>query len=352
MKVVLTGACGFAGSTIAAGLLAARTNLEIIGVDNLSRPGSELNRMKLARMGVKLRHLDIRNISDISVLDSADWVVDAAANPSVLGGVDGQKSSRQIVEHNLIGTINLLEYCKEHHAGFILLSTSRVYSVATLSTIGIAVVQDGYRPVPQKIRGLTPQGISEEFSTESPLSLYGATKRVSEQLALEYGNSFEFPVWINRSGVLAGAGQFGKADQGMFSYWIHSYRWRKPLNYIGFDANGHQVRDCLHPRDLVPVLLRQMERTSGPAVCNFSGGIENSMSLRQLSDWCALRFGRYEIGRDRRTRPFDVPWLVLDSSQAHRNWNWQPQTSIASLLEEISAHADANPDWLEISAYG
>ena len=35
-----------------------------------------------------------------------------------------------MIEHNLIGTINLLEYCKRAGAGFIMLSTSRVYSRA------------------------------------------------------------------------------------------------------------------------------------------------------------------------------------------------------------------------------
>ena len=49
------------------------------------------------------------------------------------------------------------------------------------------------------------------------MSLYGATKLASEQLALEYGSTYGFPVWINRCGVLAGAGQFGRADQGIFA---------------------------------------------------------------------------------------------------------------------------------------
>jgi CDP-paratose 2-epimerase len=349
MKIILTGACGFAGHAIATGLRAARANLEIIGVDNLSRPGSELNRMSLAKMGVKLRHLDLRSASDVSTLDAADWVIDAAANPSVLAGVDGRTSSRQIIEHNLIGTINLLEYCREHQAGFILLSTSRVYSVPALSAIKVTVVANGYRPATQKVRGLSSRGISEEFSTEPPVSLYGATKRASEQLALEYGSSFDFPVWINRCGVLAGAGQFGKANQGIFSFWIHSYQQRKPLQYIGFGGKGHQVRDCFHPRDLVPVLLRQVEAAASPRICNFSGGIENSMSLRQLNEWCRDRFGAHTIGRDSQPRSFDVPWLVLNSSQAGAQWNWQPQSSIQSLLEEIALHAEAHPDWLEVT---
>ena len=349
MKIILTGACGFAGSTIAADLLASRDGIEMIGVDNLSRPGSELNRPILTKMGIKLRHLDIRNASDLDTLPPADWIIDAAANPSILAGVDGRASSRQVIEHNLLGTINLLEYCKQHRAGFILLSTSRVYSVAALTAIRVAVIKDAYRPAAQKMRGLSSYGISEEFSTQAPLSLYGAAKRASEQLALEYGSCFEFPVWINRCGVLAGAGQFGKADQGIFSFWIHSYRWQKPLNYIGFDGKGHQVRDCVHPRDLVPVLLKQIDGAKGPTVCNFSGGINNSISLRQLSNWCAERFPPHKVGSKRRARQFDVPWLVLDLSRAATQWDWQPQTSIHQVLEEIAVHADARPDWLAIS---
>ena len=110
MKVVLTGACGFVGHVIATRLLEARNNLQIIGIDNLSRLGSELNRPKLAKLGVKLLHADIRNESDLQALDRADWLIDAAANPSVLSGVEGRTSSRQLIEHNLFGTINLLEY--------------------------------------------------------------------------------------------------------------------------------------------------------------------------------------------------------------------------------------------------
>src|SRR3978361_1050290 len=122
MKIILTGACGFAASSLAAELLARMEGLEIIGVDNLSRRGSEINRRVLAKLGVQLRHLDIRSATDIDSLPSADFLIDAAANPSVLAGVDGTTNSRQVMEHNLLGTVNLLEYCKSHHAGFILLS--------------------------------------------------------------------------------------------------------------------------------------------------------------------------------------------------------------------------------------
>ncbi len=349
MKIVLTGVCGFAGSTIASALLEARQGIQIVGVDNLSRPGSEQNRLALQKRGVQFRHLDIRSASDLATLEGADWVIDAAANPSVLAGVGQGVTSRQVVEHNLGGTINLLEYCKTHRAGFILLSTSRVYSIAALTSLKLTVKEQAYRPVPQKVLGLSAAGVSEEFSTEPPLSLYGVAKHASERLALEYGNSFGFGVYINRCGVLAGAGQFGKADQGIFSFWIHSYKWKKPLQYIGFGGQGHQVRDCLHPRDLAPVLLRQMTGGNGPAVCNFSGGVASAMSLRQLSEWCADRFGPHQVSPSRQARMFDLPWLVLDSSVAAEHWKWRPRTSRQAILEEIAKHAEAYPEWLEIS---
>jgi CDP-paratose 2-epimerase len=42
--------------------------------------------------------------------------------------------------------------------------------------------------------------------------------------------------------------------------------------------------------------------------------------------------------------------MVLDASKAQRVWGWRPQTPVASILEEIAAHAEAHPGWLELSA--
>lgn len=106
---------------------------QLFGLDNLGRPGSEVNRGELRRLGVKLFHGDLRCQSNVDALPRVDWIVDCAANPSVLAGADGQTSSRQLMEHNLAGTVNLLEKCKSNRAGFILLSTSRVYAIKPIA---------------------------------------------------------------------------------------------------------------------------------------------------------------------------------------------------------------------------
>jgi CDP-paratose 2-epimerase len=353
MRILITGSCGFVGSSLAVNWLRSEPGLTVYGMDNLMRPGSEENRRFLAKLGVKLFHGDIRCSSDFEALPSVDWVIDAAANPSVLAGIDGQTSSRQLVEHNLLGTINLLEYCKRCHAGFILLSTSRVYSIKALCSIKVELRGEAFGLFPGQTlpSGLSEEGVSEAFSTTAPISLYGSTKLASEVLALEYGETFGLPVWINRCGVLAGAGQFGKADQGIFAYWINAWLRRKPLTYIGFGGHGHQVRDCLHPRDLIPLLKKQTTGGSSvdERVINLGGGPANAMSLAELSGWCRNRFGAHEVNSKPEIRRFDIPWLVMDSRLAGDLWGWQPQTPLVDILEEIAVHAEANPHWLEIS---
>jgi CDP-paratose 2-epimerase len=355
MRVLIAGICGFAGSTVARALQDLDSTIELFGIDNFIRPGSERNRAPLRSAGVRLSHGDVRHTSDLESLPRVDWIIDAAASPSVLSGVDGNLNSRQVIEHNLFGTVNLLEYCKRTRAGFILLSTSRVYSMAALAKLPMEVEDQAFQPKFSSISitGVSNEGVSEAFPTTPPLSLYGSSKLASEILALEYGNAFHFPVWINRCGVLAGAGQFGRPDQGIFAFWINSYFRRRPLKYIGFDGQGHQVRDCLHPRDVAAMVRKQMQSPDRQVerVQNVSGGVLSAMSLAQLSDWCAQRFGKHEVASDPFPRPFDLPWVVLDSSKAIQQWNWQPTTLVEQILEEITQHAQAHPEWLEISGY-
>jgi CDP-paratose 2-epimerase len=355
MRILITGVCGFVGSTLARSLAESGAGHTLVGFDNFIRPGSESNRDSLKKLGVKLFHGDLRAASDLETLPAVDWVIDAAANPSILAGIDGQTSSRQLIEHNLGGTVNILEFCKTHRAGFILLSTSRVYSIPPLAQLPVEVHGHAYRLAPHAPLppGVSPAGLTEAFSTAAPVSLYGATKLTSEALALEYGETFNLPVFINRCGVLAGAGQFGRADQGIFAYWLNAHLRRRPLRYIGFDGLGHQVRDCLHPRDLLPALVQQFtapKLSTTDRIAHFSGGAASATSLRQLTAWCDSTFGPHPIASDSTPRPFDIPWMVLDSSKAARLWNWHPTTPTTTLLEEIAAHARAHPTWLDLSA--
>jgi len=353
VKILITGACGFAGSSLAESLLERKGDLTIIGLDNLMRPGSETNRARLRKLGVDLTHADVRAASDLENLPATEWVIDAAASPSVLAGIQGTLSSRQLFEHNLASLVNVLEYSKRHQAGFTLLSSSRVYSIPALHALpltvrGSAFELDRSGPLPP---GASSRGIGVAFSTAAPVSLYGSTKLAAEAIALEYGDAFGFPVWVNRCGVLAGAGQFGAPDQGIFSYWINAHLRRRMLRYIGFEGAGRQVRDAFHPRDLAALIDAQMRvsRADGRRIYVAGGGAANAMSLAQLTEWCDARFGPHEPLPDPRPRPYDIPWMIMDSAEAERDFGWRPETPLEAVLAEIASHAEHHPDWLETS---
>jgi CDP-paratose 2-epimerase len=350
MKLFITGICGFVGSRLATRMRQLMPGLQIAGMDNLLRPGSEMNRTELTRLGIRFIHGDLRMPSDFEAIGGTDWVIDAAAHPSVLAGVDGRSSPRQLAEHNLIGTLNVLDYCRQYKAGLIVLSSSRVYSVRDLAALPVIECNCAFELDAAKTTaaGVTQEGIDETFPTRQPVSLYGATKLASEVMAREYGHAFGFPVWINRCGVLAGAGQFGTAEQGIFSYWLHAHAARLPLRYIGFGGLGYQVRDALHPDDLADLIHIQLNRTPPPdAALHAGGGLGNSMSLAQLTEWCDIRFGTQAPEPDHRARPFDIPWLVMDSRAAKASLGWEPKRTLSDILNEIAEHVTRNPGWLE-----
>lgn len=64
MRILITGICGFAGSTLARGLLERIEGLSLCGIDNLMRLGSKTNRAVLKQLGVAIFYGDIRNASD------------------------------------------------------------------------------------------------------------------------------------------------------------------------------------------------------------------------------------------------------------------------------------------------
>jgi len=109
----------------------------------------------------------------------------------------------------------------------------------------------------------------------------------------------------------------------------------------------------LHPRDLAALAWKQMKSPDRQVerVQNVGGGVASAMSLAQLTSWCARRFGHHDVEHDVTSRRYDVPWLVLDAARARRNWDWQPAFSVEQILEEIAAHAEAHPEWLEISSH-
>jgi len=344
-SILILGGAGFIGSSLAIKLKQLHSQWKIICLDNLRRRGSELNIARMKHFDIQFVYGDIRSSADLDpVVLKVDLIVDCAAEPSVLAGFN---SPKYVLQTNLLGTVNILELCRQTGAGLLFLSTSRVYPIKALKSVKMLELPSRFAIAPDQILpGISSLGISEDFPLKGHRSLYGATKLASELLIEEYREAYNIPTIINRCGLITGAWQMGKVDQGVYGLWMAAHYFQKSLSYIGFGGSGKQVRDLLHVEDLVRLINYQLENfiDIDGEVFNVGGGFSNSLSLLETTQLCAEITGTsIQINPSLEERPGDIPIFITDSSKVIKKTGWmpniEPEAALKDIYEWISANA-------------
>jgi CDP-paratose 2-epimerase len=349
MKVLVTGGAGFVGANVCVSLAARHPDWDIVALDSLRRRGSELNLVRLREAGIRFVHGDVRERADIAAVGEVQCLIEASAEPSVLAGLDGGLD--HLVGTNLVGAFNCLEVCRRHHAQLVFLSTSRVYPVSALCELAYDEGNTRFElDETQAVVGASSAGIAEDFPLLGARTFYGATKLAAELLVMEYAEAFGLKVVVNRCGLIAGPGQFGKVDQGVVAFWLLAHHFGHPLRYLGFGGSGKQVRDVLHVDDLVDLLdeqLREPERWHA-AVFNVGGGRDFSLSLLELTTLCREASGReVPVQPDQNGRPGDVPIYVSDCARLFSHTDWRPRRGPSVVLQDTARWVAANESMLE-----
>jgi len=225
-----------------------------------------------------------------------------------------------------------------------------VYSIAQLAALPLvasATHLDILDPVREQ--GASAAGIAESFPTNTQRSYYGASKLAAELLCQEYAAHAKLPVVINRCGVIAGPGQFGKTDQGVFTLWVARHHFQRPLKYTGFGGRGLQVRDLLHPDDLCDLIAAQIgawSQVSGETF-NVGGGREGAVSLQEYTSLCRAATGRETaIAEDTTTSPVDIPWYISDNGKVSDLLGWAPRRRPKAIVEDIANWVRMNEESL------
>ncbi|MGB8509063.1 MAG: NAD-dependent epimerase/dehydratase family protein [Pyrinomonadaceae bacterium] len=339
MNVLITGGAGFVGSNLALSFREQNPGARVVAFDNLRRRGAELNLPVFKERGIEFVHGDIRNPHDLEDLaGNFDILIEASAEPSVLAGINS--SPAYLLQTNLLGTLNCLEWARRRAPDLVFLSTSRVYSIAPLKAINLREAPTRFEIAREEEAscGVSASGINEEFPTHLPRSLYGASKLASEMLIQEYVATYGMRAVINRCGVIAGPGQFGKVDQGVFTLWVANHFFNKPLKYTGFGGEGKQVRDLLHPADLFRLITKQLDTldTCSGEVFNVGGGHQISTSLRELTGLCREVVGnRVPIVEEQETASVDIPLYISDYAKAARVFDWRPAHDVTAIVRDI-----------------
>jgi CDP-paratose 2-epimerase len=132
--------------------------------------------------------------------------------------------------------------------------------------------------------------------------------------------------------------------------WIACHHFGIPLKYTGFGGTGKQVRDLLHPADLVNLVQKQVAdgRKWEGQIFNVGGGRAISASMREMTDACRNVTGR-EVpveGTDE-TVPYDIPLYLTDHSNVSAWYDWNPRKSIVNILSECAVWIRAHEQVLK-----
>jgi CDP-paratose 2-epimerase len=327
-SILITGGAGFAGSNLAVYFKSKYPKIRVFVLDNLIRKGSEYNLPRLKEAGVKFISGDVRRPGDINLRPDIDLLIECSAEPSVLAGYE---KPAYIIDTNLNGTINCLEFCRKRKADIVFISTSRVYPYDKINAIG-------YKEKATRFEWKDFSGIGTDFPLTGLRTLYGATKLSSELILQEYAAAYGIKAVVDRCGVLAGPWQFGRVDQGVFTYWMLAHYFKRPLNYIGFGGKGKQVRDLLHVDDLcrlVDVQVDNLGKISGNTY-NIGGSREISLSLLEATELCRKITGnKIRVGSILHQRPGDITIYLTDNKEVTGKLKWKPRKRVSDILNDI-----------------
>ena len=187
MNVLVTGCAGFIGWKVAESLLAAGHT--VIGIDSLNDAYDvSLKQWRLDKLGgenFSFTRLDladaaaVRNLVNGTQVDRVDAVINLAARAGVLQSVE---NPWVYYEANVVGTLNLLELCRERRVGkLVLASTSSLYGSDN------------------------PMPFREDADTSRPLSPYAASKKAAETLCYTYHHLHGLDVTVLRYFTVYGA---------------------------------------------------------------------------------------------------------------------------------------------------
>ncbi|MCU0652605.1 MAG: NAD-dependent epimerase/dehydratase family protein [Candidatus Omnitrophica bacterium] len=327
-NILVTGGAGFVGSNLAVYFKCKYPSIKVFALDNLVRRGSEFNLPRLKENGIKFIRGDIRHPKDLDLKFDIDLILECSAEPSVLAGYENPS---YIIDTNLMGTVNCLELCRKRKAGMIFLSSSRIYPYELINAIK-------RRETTTRFVWSGCAGISTDFSLTGPRTLYGTTKLASEFILQEYIAAYGIKAVVNRCGVIAGPWQFGKVDQGVFTYWMLAHYFKKNLKYIGYGGKGKQVRDLLHVDDLcrlIDIQVNSLSKLSGNTY-NVGGAKEVSLSLLETTTLCREITGnRIKIGSDLHNRPGDIAIYLTDNKKVTKELKWKPNKQAVTILNDI-----------------
>ena len=315
---LVTGAAGFIGARVAAMLI--EQGHTVTGVDNLndaydvrmkehrlrklqSLPGFEFVRQDISDRAILTPHSSL-------LTPHFDAVINLAARAGVRASVENPWA---FVETNVLGTLNLLELCRQRGIGkFILASTSSIYGANA--------------PLP------TP----ESADSDHPLQPYAASKKSAEVLCHSYHSLYGLDVSVVRYFTVYGPA--GRPDMSMFRFakWITE---EQPLHLYG---DGEQSRGFTYVDDIARGTLAAL-KPLGYEIVNLGG--HEVITMNGLIEMLEEIIGKQARIERHPANLADMLTNWADVGKARRLLGWQPQVGLREGVQRLVDWYRAERSW-------
>ena len=297
---LVTGAAGFIGFHLSQALLDMGT--PVVGVDNLNDyydvalKKARLDQLE-RRSGFTFYRDDIENLPGLKKIflnHPIRKICHLAAQAGVRYSLENPFSYQK---SNLEGFLNLLEMAR--HGGvdnFVFASSSSVYGANT------------------KI----PFSVDDRVDT--PVSLYGATKRANELMAYSYSHLFQIPCTGLRFFTVYGP--WGRPDMALFLF-TDAILHDRPIDIYN---HGRMKRDFTYIDDIIEGTMAALKRPSTFELFNLG----NSDPVELLDFIAAIEEG---LGKKAKRnmmpiQPGDVPATAADIEKSKELLGFNPKTHI------------------------
>ena len=318
MRVLVTGAAGFIGSTLSHRLLDRGD--EVLGYDNLNDYYDvRLKEARLERLTPRAGFSFLKaSLEDRAALERAftDFRPQRVVNLAAQAGVRySLENPRAYIDANIVGFINILECCR--HGGIehlVYASSSSVYGAN--------------RKLPFAV----------EDSVDHPVSLYAATKKSNELMAHTYSHLFGLPTTGLRFFTVYGP--WGRPDMALFLF-TRKILAGEPIDVFNF---GQHTRDFTYVDDIVEGVIRTLDRVPGPDPAFdpllpspasssapyrvYNIGNHRPVQLSRYIELIEQALGRTAEKRLLPLQPGDVPDTEADVDALMRDTGYSPETPV------------------------
>ena len=314
-QYVVTGAAGFIGARTSELLIKAGHS--VVGIDNMNNAYDprvkEYRLRKLQAMpGFTFHKLDISNKSVIDPFkqEKFDGLINLAARAGVRASV---KDPWVYVESNMIGTLNMLEICRQTGTKkFIIASTSSIYG------------EDPPYPTP------------ESASSSEPLQPYAASKKGAEAMCHAYHHLYGIDVTVVRFFTVYGPA--GRPDLSIFRF----VKWISEGQPVRVNGDGEQSRAFTYIDDIARGVIAALKPLDYEII-NLGG--HEVITINNLVKLIEDIVGRKAIVEHGPPDLADMRANWADVTKAGELLGWEPQFTLRSGIEKLVEWYNAEREW-------